>query len=149
MPRVKRQERETGRRKRTPFGVQSLKLDIDDETKRRLEAEGKVPVWINDVGNRLQEARNGDYEFEHAAEVGGEVKEDTRIMRRVGTTKFGEATNAYLMSIPKEYYDEDQDLKEEANRATDRAIKGGEPNGPLGIDKNLGTATPSKVDYKP
>ena len=147
MARPRRQE--TGRRKRNSFGTQRLKMDIDVETKRRIEAEGKVPVWINDVGNRLQEARNGDYEFEHAAEVGGDEQADTRITRRVGTSKYGEAQNAYLMSIPKEYYDEDQDIKEEANRAVDLAIKGGEPNGPLGIDKNLGTATASKVDYKP
>jgi len=137
------------RRKRTPFGGSTLKMDIDAVTKERLASEGKVPAWINDVGGRIQEAQRGDYDFVQAGQVGGEDQEDSRISLRVGTSKHGEALNAYLMAIPKEYYDEDQDIKEERNKSVDRAIRGEDSSDQLGIDEKLGSATIGKVDYKP
>ena len=149
---VRERKVETGRRKRNHFGTQRLKMDIDPETKRRLKAEGKVPVWINDTGSRLNDALDGDYTFEHAEEVGNNKEareqEDTRRMLRVGTRKHGEPLNAYLMSIPEEYYAEDQAIKEEENVAVDRAIKGGEPKGPLDVNPDLGSTT-AKVHYNP
>ena len=118
------------KRKRTPFGVTSLKMDIDTETKERLKAEDKVPVWINDVDDRLEKAQRGDYEFVYAKEVGGEEQSKTDAMSmRVGTTKYGQEINAYLMAIPQEYYDEDQELKEERNKQVDASIKGGTSSG--------------------
>ena len=134
------------RRERIPFGGAALKLDIDQKTKDRLVAEDKVPVWINDRDGRIQAAQQSDYEFEQADKVGDE--EDTRRMRRVGTTKEGKAINAYLMSTPREYYEEDQAYVEDQAAASDRAIKG-ELDGPSGVDPNLASATIKKVDYSP
>ena len=138
------------KRQRTPFGVTSLKLDIDTETKERLKAEGKVPVWINDVDDRLESAQRGDYEFVYAKEVGGEEQSKTDAQnRRVGTTKWGEPTYAYLMAIREDFYAEDQAEKEERNKQVDASIKGGTSSGSPGVDESLGSAGVKKVSYEP
>lgn len=133
-----------GRNKRVPFNGMRLKLEVDEATKRRLEAEGKVAVWMTDKGGKLQSAQASDYEF--VTEKKGQ--EDSPRSLRVGTNKDGSAQIGYLMEIPKEYYEEDQAAIEEKNAAIDSAIKG-ELTGPAGVDPNLGSASIAKVDYKP
>ena len=138
------------KRKRTPFQANTLRMDIDDDTKRRLKKDGLVPVWVNDTADNIARHQAGDYDFVYANEVGSEEQERTNATTmRVGTTKHGEAINAYLMAIPQEYYNEDQELKEERNRKVDRAIKGGESSGSLGVDPSVGSTSVKKVSYEP
>lgn len=152
-------QRKTNRRERVPFGVASLKMNLDSSTMERLKKEEKVPRWINDVDDRIISAERGGYEFvddsgHEAIKTGdaGEVQEqDRRIKRRVGKTKDGAPIIAYLMAIPKEYYDEDQAKKEEVNARVDQAIKGGTPPGLSGhgVSSTEGGAYVKNVDYQP
>lgn len=139
----------TKRVKRKPFGGLQLKMDIDPETKRRLEAENKVAIWMKDEGGKIQDALNSDYVHCKAETVGGEDQTDATISMRTGTMKHGEPEICYLMEIPREYYEQDQAYIEEQNLAVDHAIRGGETAGQLNVDPNLGETSVKKVDYKP
>lgn len=150
--------RNSDRRKRTPFGVPRLKMNLDDATMSRLQAEEKVPRWINDTDNRIAEAQSGDYEFV-ASDIApiktGDKEEvaeqDRRVRKIVGKHKDGSPLYSYLMAIPKEYYNEDQAEKEAMNRKVDEAIKGGSPSGldHHNIAPGKGASYVKKVDYQP
>jgi hypothetical protein len=150
-----RKERTT----RVAFGVPRLKMNLDAKTEARLKKEGVVPRWINDEdhGQRLKNAIDGGYEFVNAdgTEEVGTTKEvqdrDRRIRKLVGANKDGSAKYAYLMAIPREYYDEDQAKKEATNRMVDDAIRGGSPGGlkPHGIAPDKGGTYVKNVDYTP
>lgn len=143
------------RTKRVPFGVARKKLDIDRGTSARLKAENKVPRWINEDDMRLMNAQEGGYEFVESAGVeivGGEKQEqDRRIRKAVGKHANGQPKYAYLMAIPKEFYEEDQQKKEGVNKKVDDAIRGGNPVGlqAHGIDPEKGRTTVNKIDYQP
>jgi hypothetical protein len=148
--------RNTGRRKRQPFGVLRRKMTIDSATQAKLKSSNLVPRWINDEGNRLFEAQEGDYDF--VSNPGASVKTgeaetetDNRISMNVGKNQDGSSKKAYLMAIPEEYYKEDCAAKETINKRVDTAIKGGTPGGldPHGIKPESGSTRVSKVDYKP
>ncbi len=148
--------RESGRRKRQPFGVLRRKMTIDSATHARLKESNLVPRWINDEGNRLFEAQQGDYDF--VSNPGSEVttgeeetQTDNRIYKDVGKNSDGSPKRAYLMTIPKEYYKEDQDSKEEINQRVDDAIRGGQPKGldSHGVNPDKGSTNVSRVIYKP
>lgn len=150
--------RNSDRRKRTPFGVPRLKMNVDDATMNRLKAENKVPRWINDVDNRIAEAQAGDYEFvasDIAPVKTGDKEEvaeqDRRIRKIVGKHKDGSPMYSYFMAIPKDYYDEDQRAKEDINRKVDEAIKGGNPAGldHHNIAPDKGASYVKSVDYQP
>lgn len=147
-------ETSESRRKRAPFGVPKKKLNLDDATMQRLKDDGLVPRWVNDVGSRIHEALAGDYNFVNNPNVKvGDTEEsvDARIRKQVGTQKTGEPLYAYLMAIKKEFYDEDQEAKEEINKKVDHAIRGGNPTGLKhhGINPELGGSTVKNIDYQP
>lgn len=148
-------QRNNDRRKRNPLGVMRLKMNLDHQTMERLEAEDKVPRWINDSDTRIQDAMAGDYEFLNRAVSTGDnqeaVEEDRRIRKVVGKHKDGSPMYAYLMAIPRDYYEEDQRAKEEQNQKVDQAIRGGNPHGlaPHNVSPNQGGAYVKSVDYKP
>jgi len=144
------------RRKRTPFGVPRLKMTLDAATMSKLKAEGKVPRWINEKDNRIQEAQDGDYDFitSEGATTGDDEKvaeTDRRIRKVAGKHKDGSPMYAYAMAIPEEYYREDQEAKEEINRKVDEAIKGGNPSGlnHHNVEPSKGSSYVKKVDYQP
>ena len=151
-----------GRAKRTervPFGQARQKLSLGKELEDKLNAEGLRPYWFNDDdhGQRLQDAQNGGYEFVTAdgdEEIGDDKKvqeRDRKIKKLVGTHKDGRPKYAYLMAIKKEWYEEDQQLKEERNRMVDNAIRGGEPEGLQhhGVDPSKGGTYKKNINYKP
>lgn len=143
------------RRKRTPFGVMRLKMSLDAETMKRLEAENKIPRWINDDdhGQRIMNAREGDYEFvESVGQVGDKaVDADRRIRKLVGSHKDGSPKYAYLMAIPKEFYEEDQKAKEAVNQQVDDTIRAGSPKGsrPLNMAPDQGGTYVKDINYTP
>ena len=145
--------------KRTPFGVQRLKMSLDDATRERIEAMGLVPRWINDEdhGTRLRQAEAGGYVFitsngtEQVGDVGAAQDKNRRIRGLVGTHKDGSAKYAYLMGIDKVYYEEDQAAKESQNKMVDDAIRGGSPSGlgHHGVNPDMGSTVVKNIDYKP
>lgn len=146
--------RNENRRKRTPLGVPRLKMNLDSETMARLKAEKKVPRWVNDTDTRIQDAIAGDYEFLTIdAKVGDKEEEVERqkISKVVGRNKDGSPMRAYLMAIPEEYHESDQQAKEEINKKVDEAVRGGTPTGlgHHGVDPSRGGSYVKSVDYKP
>lgn len=145
------------RRKRTPLGVAKLKMSLDERTKEYLESNDLIPRWVNDEdhGQRVQNARDGGYEFVTAkgSEVVGEETEQAgvKIQKLVGSHQDGSPKYAFLMAIPRKFYEEDQQAKEEKNRLVDDAIRGGNPTGlkSHNIDPSKGRTYVKNVDYKP
>ncbi len=114
------------RAKRVPLGVLHSKLTV---------ADGIIPAthvgrWVNDADNRLQMAVHGGYAFVENNgrwRVGEEVKDGNtdlgnKISRVVDSTT---GMRAYLMMIPKEYYEEDQETKQSRVDEVDAQIKKG------------------------
>ena len=98
--------------------------------------EDFVYRWVNDIneaGSRILKFKRGGYEFARnelgsdeyviGEEAVYQSKNDGSIIRLpVGTDKAGQAMHAYLMRIKKEWYDEDQDLKEKELQKEEEAI---------------------------
>jgi hypothetical protein len=112
------------RKKRKPFGIPRSKLgvDIPEEDLNKYHYH-----WINDVGGRLSEAQNGDYEFVSSKELGLGDRE-SKIKVLVGTNEDGSPMYAYLMRINKEWYDEDQQELQKLNDRIDEQIRKGKLN---------------------
>jgi len=145
------------RRDRTPFGVLQLKMSLDAKTRAYLDAKDLIPRWINDEdhGERIRKALEGDYEYvtpNADVEVGSDViGEDVKIKKLVGSHADGSPKYAYLMAIPREFYEEDHQTKEETNKLVDDAIRGGNPRGSKdhNIDPEKGRTYVKNVDYNP
>lgn len=121
----------TGRPTRVPVG-----------SGNKLEVEGKDPNrvyrYVNDVPGRLNMFISAGYDFCHTekrtADKGiseGEAT-DTRVVANAGR-----GVKAYLMSIPKEYYDEDQAKKIEAVKKSEDQMKNKNPNPKKGVYAGL------------
>lgn len=130
------------RKKRVPFGVPKLQLSVDDTTRKKLISEKKEARWFKDDVNRIQRALEGGWDFVKHAKVGDAEEEKV-----VHTGKGG--TVMYLMAIPKRFYDEDQEAKEEKNKMVDDAIRGGQSANPHGVESTHGSSYVKGVDYKP
>lgn len=128
-----RRKRAIDKKARIPMGGLRQKLQLSDEDMRNFEKEGFVVRWINDQDGRLPSAVNGGWDFvtqEEAPSVGaaGLHQENTDLNSRVSkvvsrTSRSNQPIRAFLMKIPKEFYDEDQAAKEEVNRQVDRALR--------------------------
>ncbi len=119
-------KKKSQRKKRTPLGAPSYKLAVE-------ERPGYVRRWINDAGNRLNDAREGGYEFASDVNVGtgsedGNTDIGSRVSRVVGKHEDGSPMRAYLMEIPKEYYEEDQAEKQKHVDQIDDMIRNGDVN---------------------
>lgn len=100
--------------------------------------EGYHLHWMNDEKNRIEAALDNGYEFVSPEEIGGmrynnvtnrntELSEN-RVRLLVGTTQDGPLF-AYLMKIPQEWYEEDQQELQDRNNLVDEAIRGGRSSG--------------------
>jgi len=98
------------RKKRIPLGIPRKKLDFPVR-------EGYVRRIINDVPGRLENAQNAGYEFvtDPSLKGSGDVKmaegQDSRVTRVVGSSGDNKPVLGYLMEIPEEWYNEDQEEK--------------------------------------
>lgn len=130
MANARKQEKSKGKVKRVPFGGNRQKLQVD-------EIPGYVTRWFNDVDGRVERALDAGYEFvtpEEAEGLGqGQLhQENTDLGSRVskivsrGTDK---VIRGVLMKIKREWYEEDQELKEQRNRMVDDALRAGRPGG--------------------
>jgi len=92
---------------------------------------GLVLRWFNDYNGRIQAAEAGGWTYvepKDAPSMGaaGLHQENSDLNSRVSkvVSRSGDPIRAYLMSISKEWYDADQELKEDGNRRVDDALRG-------------------------
>ncbi|MCF4166341.1 hypothetical protein L2U69_11855 [Zavarzinia compransoris] len=127
------------RRERIPLGAPRSKLGAD-------QRGGFVRRWVNDTSGRLEQAQAAGYSFVGEANA---ISTDTgsRQSQVVGTREDGTPMRAYLMETPREFYEEDQALKQREVDKVDEAIKGGSVAGSPGVD---GRYIPSQgIRYDP
>jgi len=110
---------ETGRRERVPMGVPRPKLSA-------VIRPGYKGRWVNDDGDRVQEAQRAGYEFAEDQSASGRDKKQSR---RVGVRPDGKPLIAYLMEIRQEYYDEDEAARMAAVNGQEAADMSGTPHG--------------------
>lgn len=103
----------------------------------KLQVYGDIPGYhmhiINDVPGRIEEALSSGYEFVSPSEIGGTttnvVSRNTdlgdKVRFLVGQSDRGEGLYAYLMKLPQEWYDEDQQELQRVNDRVDHAIRNG------------------------
>ena len=113
------------RPQRAPFGTPRQKLTVRP-------IEGFHLHWVNDSPGRVDEATNGGYEFvsEDEIAVAGQARQSnsdlgTRVKRLVGRGEDGNAQFAYLMKIPLEWYEQDQQVIQDRVDSVDNMIKRG------------------------
>lgn len=121
-------ERKEERKQRVPIGGRRTKLQLSEADMKK--HKGYVLRWVNDVAGRVQDALAGGYEFvtpDGATSLGegaiheGNTDEGARVSKTVDK-RIG--TRAYLMRISEEWYQEDQEAKEQQLMAVDHALKG-------------------------
>lgn len=95
----------SGRRKRVPLGVQQQRLGAR-------VPDGMVGRWVNDTPGRIDRARQAGYEFINEDGRTAAERESCR-SEIVGTAREGGPLRAYLMAIPRQFYEEDQAAKQE------------------------------------
>lgn len=119
-------EYKESRKNRVPIGGRRTKLQLSQSDLESLK-DYKVR-WINDTGGRVLAAEAGGYEFctpDEARSLGegaihqGNSDTGTRVSKVVDR----HGTRAYLMKIPREFWEEDQKAKEENNAQVDRALR--------------------------
>lgn len=139
MPRTRQTDNK--RAKRVPLGSLRQKLHVPEE----LKEDGYHYHWFNDIPGRLEQAGQAGYEFVGGTPTGEAGDTNTDIGSRTSTVvDRAEGTRAYLMRIPKEYYDEDQAAKQAVNDRVDEAIMGGK------VAESEGQYVPkSGISYKP
>ena len=137
--------REEGKVPRRPLGGRRLKLQLSDDDMKAFKDRQMVPRWINDQDGRVQSALGGGYRFvdpEHATSLGqgavhaGNTDEGSKVSKIV--SRGDQPIRAYLMEIPKEFYDEDQAAKEDTNRSIDEALAVGKAGG-ANVENQYGT----------
>lgn len=103
-------------------GGQRLKLAIPPDVEARLKAEGRIPRWVNDEGNRMHNLLKLD-DYDKVEGVPPVV---------VGTTKEGKPLKAHLCSKPADFIKEDEAKRDESRRETERALlRGKNPEDPI------------------
>ena len=115
---------------RVPLGVPTLKLSLRDYDG---QLDGCVSRWINDTGDRIDQAIRGGYVpiYKHGLEVGEgdddsyNPDQDTWVSKVVGTHDSGRPLIAYAMKIREEWYRQDQAAKQKSVDAIDDQIKRG------------------------
>ena len=134
----RKSERDEGRTARVPFGGFRLKLQLSDMDAKGFKDRGMVCRWFNDDPGRIERALGGGYNFvkpEHAGSLGqGALHRDAsdqesgvRVSQVVNRSD--PITRAYLMEIPKKFFDEDQRAKETVNAKVDDALALGGKSG--------------------
>lgn len=109
-------------------GAQRLKLSIPEEVTKRLKAEGRVPRWVNDEGNRLHQLTKLD-DYDRVDGV------DARV---VGTTKDGQPIKAYLCSKRKDFIEQDRAKADAPRVEFEKALERGKnPNDPITGDASF------------
>ena len=148
MSKERTSERKKAKRQRIGFGEYRTRLQLSAEELKAFDESGYVPRWVNDVDGRVERFKAAGYEFadpEEALSVGqseihqGNSDLGTRVSKIVSRGG-GEPVRAYLMKQRKDWYEEDQLVKEEQNAQVDRALKEGHAGGAQ-IENQYGSVT--------
>lgn len=109
--------RKTNQVKRTPISGNRDIMTVEGKEK------GFEYRWINDVGNRIQKAKDGGYEMvQHEVGVGDRTVDSTDGVGTVVTKDVGKGITSYLMRIKDEWYEEDQRAKQNKVRASEESL---------------------------
>ena len=121
--------RAVNKRDRVPVGGRRTNLQLSKEDEDGFKERGRVTRWFNDQNGRVQAAEKGGWVFvtdDEARSIGshGLHAENTDLNSKVSkvVSRSGAEIRAYLMSIDKEWFDEDQETKEDRNRLIDQAL---------------------------
>ncbi|MCX8125831.1 MAG: hypothetical protein N3E40_01625 [Dehalococcoidia bacterium] len=113
------------RRERVPLGIPRLKMQFP-------ERPGYVRRIINDKPGRLEDAVAAGWQFVTYETPGYEDLStattaglDSRVSRVVGVNDDGSPMRGYLMEIPEEIYNRDQELKEQFLRQKETGMRSG------------------------
>lgn len=123
---TRRERRRRGDETLAPAG----KLVIPPEVQARLDREGLVPRWVNDVGSRIHDLTvRDDYDTVEGVEP----------VPVVIDRKTGETAKAHLLAKPRDFIEEDQGRKESRRRAQEDAMLNS-PDVPAGGNPNSASA---------
>ena len=137
MANTRKTDRSEGRVARVPFGGVKLKLQMSDADMRGFKDRKMVTRWFNDDPGRIERAQGGGYKFvkpEHAMSLGqgalhsdgNDPESNARVSIVVNRDP---VIRAYLMEIPKKFYDEDQAAKAAQVDLVDEALASGGAGG--------------------
>lgn len=107
------EEGKVTRSTRKPFGSQTQKLAFP-------QREGFHRHWFNDTPGRIDSAKEAGYVHVKDPVTGQNVQ------RVVGTTAQGTALMAFIMEIPKEWWDEDMAVYAKAADEKEESIRRGQ-----------------------
>ena len=118
-----RSEVQTSRPKRVPIHEQRDQLTTNQKA-------GFVRRWVNDIPGRVEKFIKAGYAVVTDKDVTvGDTNSNmalgTGARKDVGRTRQGDGTQAVLMEIPKDWYDEDHAAKAKVVEASERAMKRG------------------------
>lgn len=117
------------RRRDDTSGSQRLKLDIPEEVRTRLAAEGRTPRWVNDTGNRIADlTTRDDYDKVEGVE-----------RRKVGTGEDGKPQYAVLLAKRDDFIAEDRAKSDQRRRDVEKARFNAGETQP--IEGQMGAAT--------
>lgn len=94
-----------------------------------LSVEGKDPNYVyrivNDTGNRIETFKDAGYELVSAKDVRvGDKRVNSASPEGSNAQVFvGDGQKAFVMRIPKEWYDEDQEAKQAHIKELERSMK--------------------------
>lgn len=99
------------------------------EGRNRLTVKGKDPNYeyriVNDVDDRVNDLLDQDYEFELSEDirVGDSRIDDTSKLGKVRTLSVGGGVKAIVMRKRREWFEEDQQAKQDYVDQTERAMR--------------------------
>lgn len=137
MANARKSEQSKGKRTRIPFGSHRTKLQLSEQEHKAFKKAGYVVRWFNDMDGRIARAEAAGWEFvkpEEATSVGqgalhqGNTDLNSKVSKVVSRGK-DTVVHGILMKIKKEFYNEDQEAKEDINRRVDDALRSGSPGG--------------------
>lgn len=119
-----RNEIAKNRPKRVPIHEQRNQMTTE-------QRPGFVRRWVNDIPGRVEKFLKAGYELvsDKDVTVGDETVTDNNVAlgsgarKNVGRTRSGEGTQAVLMEISAELYEEDQKAKQAQVNASEEALK--------------------------
>ena len=138
MANTRKLDRSEGKVARVPFGGAKLKMQLSSRDMAEFKRRKMVTRWFNDDPGRIERAQGGGYKFvkpEHAMSLGqgalhGDGSDPESNARVSLVVNRGDPViRAYLMEIPKKFWDEDQAAKETVNAQVDEALAVGGSRG--------------------